>query len=226
MPLKTCKNRRRNVIKISIFQKCIFYVQNGAHSTQNFMLIQNMLIFWQFWPSYPDKAVIRSLKSTCRQMWVSFDSEFNTDHEYFDMLADLMPLLVKPTDKKLIIIEKKTISSLIHKESQHRGLQTSRNDLYRVITDITRILNLISIFTLFGFRKIALLLMQYTHYRGRPQGEEATAGRSRVVEWWVGRGTPGFIHILWEFGSLRRLLFLQKLTLTWSLYFQLFLPKF
>ena len=107
-----------------------------------------------------------------------------------------MPLSLIPTDKRLIIIEKKTTSSLIHKESEYTGLQTSKNGLYRVITYVTRILNLVSTFTLFDFRKIALLLMQYTHYRGRPQGEETTAGRSRVVEWWVGRGTPGFIPIL------------------------------
>ena len=90
--------------------------------------------------------------------WGSFDSEFYADHEYFDMLADLMPLLVKPTDKKLIIIEKKTISSLIHKESQHTGLQTSKNDLYRMIADVTRIPSLVSTFTPFGFSKNCIIV--------------------------------------------------------------------
>ena len=158
--------------------------------------------------------------------WGSFDSEFYTDNDYFNMLAYLMPLSLIPTDKRLIIIEKKTTSNLIHKESEYTGLQTSKNSLYRMITDITRIPSLVSIFTLLTFEH-CIGLMQYTHYRGRPQGGEAIAGRSRVVEWWVGRGAPGSIYILCEFDFLRRLLFLQKSTLTFfNLYFQLFLPKF
>ena len=36
---------------------------------------------------------------------MSFDSEIYTDDEYFNTLADLMPLSVIPADKKLIIIE-------------------------------------------------------------------------------------------------------------------------
>ena len=31
-------------------------------------------------------------------MWMSFDSEIYTDNEYFNMLADLMPLSLIPTD--------------------------------------------------------------------------------------------------------------------------------
>jgi len=99
--------------------------------------------------------MIRSLKLAFREIWVSFDSEIYTDNEYFNMLADLMPLSLIPTDKRLIIIEKKTTSSLIHKESEYTGLQTSKNSLCRVITDITRIPSLVSIFTLFDFRKVA-----------------------------------------------------------------------
>ena len=98
--------------------------------------------------------MIRSLKLAFREIWVSFDSEIYTDNEYFSMLADLMPLSLIPTDKRLIIIEKKTTSSLIHKESEYTGLQTSKNSLCRVITDITRIPSLVSIFTLFDFRKL------------------------------------------------------------------------
>ena len=71
------------------------------------------------------------------------------------MLADLVPLSLIPTDKRLIIIERKTASNLIHKESAFTGLQTSTNSLCRMITDIARIPSLVSIFTLFDFRKVA-----------------------------------------------------------------------
>ena len=97
--------------------------------------------------------MIRSLKLAFREIWVSFDSEIYTDNEYFNMLADLMPLSLIPTDKRLIIIEKKTTSNLIHKESAFTGLQTSTNGLCRMITDIARIPSLVSIFTLFDFRE-------------------------------------------------------------------------
>lgn len=111
------------------------------------------------------------------QMWVSFDSEFNADHEYPNMLADLMPLSVMiPTDN--------------HREENNFKFNSQgiggiygtpdfeKRGLYRVIPDITRIPSLVSIFILFDFRKIALLLMQYVHYRGWPQGRKTTAGHS------------------------------------------------